>query len=98
MKYRTLFVVFEKQQNIKLSSATNYRWHFMGYDICAYFTLCMLRNVAFFLLSTVFFSKLIFSKNYFKNTIRVSNSYRLDPGWAQHLVIIFANHLDHQNF
>ena len=31
MKYFALFVIFEKkQQNLKLLSAANYRWHFMG--------------------------------------------------------------------
>ena len=29
MKYHALFVIFEKQQNLKLSSAANYRWRFM---------------------------------------------------------------------
>ena len=38
----------------------------------------------FFLLSVDFFFKLSFSKNYCRNTIRVSNS--LDPDQAQHLV------------
>ena len=28
MKYQTLFVIFEKQQNLKLSSAANCRWRF----------------------------------------------------------------------
>ena len=28
MKYHALLVIFEKQQNLKLSSATNYRWRF----------------------------------------------------------------------
>ena len=31
MKYHALFVIFEKKkQNVKLSSAANYRWRFMG--------------------------------------------------------------------
>ena len=30
MKYHALFVIFEKQQNLKLSSAANYKWHFIG--------------------------------------------------------------------
>ena len=31
MKYHALFVVFlNKGQNLKLSSAANYRWRFMG--------------------------------------------------------------------
>ena len=35
MKYHALFVIFEKkkkkkQQNLKLSSAANYRWRFKG--------------------------------------------------------------------
>ena len=34
--------------------------------------------------SADFFSKSTFSKNYFKNTIRVSDS--LDPGQARHFV------------
>ena len=30
-EYHALLVLFfEKQQNLKLSSAANYRWHFMG--------------------------------------------------------------------
>ena len=29
MKYHALFVIFEKQQNLKLSSAANYRWRLM---------------------------------------------------------------------
>ena len=37
-----------------------------------------------FLSSADFFSKLTFSKNYFRNTIRKSNS--MDPGQAQHFV------------
>ena len=30
MKYHYLFVIFEKGQNLKLSSAANYRWPFIG--------------------------------------------------------------------
>ena len=30
MKYHALFVNFEKRQNLKLSSAANYRWRFKG--------------------------------------------------------------------
>ena len=30
MKYHALFVIFEKQQNLKFSSAANYRWRFKG--------------------------------------------------------------------
>ena len=40
-------------------------------------TLCLLGNFSRFLLSTDFFSKLAFSKNSFRNTIKVSHS--LDP-------------------
>ena len=29
MKYHALFVIFEKQQNLKLSSAANCRWRFI---------------------------------------------------------------------
>ena len=29
MKYHASFVIFLKKQNLKLSSAANYRWHFM---------------------------------------------------------------------
>ena len=48
-------------------------------------TLCMLGNFAyFFVVCRFFFSKLTFSKNYFGNTIRVSNS--LDPDQARHVV------------
>ena len=28
MKYHALLVIFEKRQNLKLSSAANYRWRF----------------------------------------------------------------------
>ena len=44
----------------------------------------MLGSFHAFLLSADFFSKSTFSKNYFKNNIRVSNS--LDPDQAQHFV------------
>ena len=30
MKYHALFVILKKGQNLKSSSAANYRWHFMG--------------------------------------------------------------------
>ena len=30
MKYHALFVIFEKRQNLKLSSAANYRLRFYG--------------------------------------------------------------------
>ena len=30
MEYHALFVIFEKQQNLKFSSAANHRWHFKG--------------------------------------------------------------------
>ena len=30
MKNHALSVIFEKRQNLKLSSAANYRWRFMG--------------------------------------------------------------------
>ena len=30
MKYHALFVIFEKAENLKLSSAANYRWRFKG--------------------------------------------------------------------
>ena len=30
MKYHALFVIFEKQQNLKLLSAANGRWRFKG--------------------------------------------------------------------
>ena len=44
----------------------------------------MLGSFHAFLSSADFFSKSTFSKNYFKNNIRVSNS--LDPDQAQHFV------------
>ena len=48
-------------------------------------TLCLLGNLAcFFFVVCLIFSKLTFSKNYFKNTIRAPNS--LDPDQAQHFV------------
>ena len=31
MKYHALLLFLKKQQNLKLSSAANYRWSFMGY-------------------------------------------------------------------
>ena len=46
-------------------------------------TLCMLGNFSFFLSSAVvFFSKLTFSKNAFKNNTRVSNG--LNPDQTRH--------------
>ena len=45
-------------------------------------TLCMLGNFACFFCRLQIFLKLTFSKKYFRNTIRVSNS--LDPDQAQH--------------
>ena len=30
MKYHALFVILKKRQNLKLSSAANYRWRFLG--------------------------------------------------------------------
>ena len=30
MKYHALFVILKKRQNLKLSSAANYRWRFKG--------------------------------------------------------------------
>ena len=34
MKYHASFVIFEKvAQNLKLSSAADYRWNFMGYPV-----------------------------------------------------------------
>ena len=47
-------------------------------------TLCMLGNFACFFVVCLFFSKLTFSKNSFRNTIRMSNS--LDPDRARHFV------------
>ena len=32
MKYHALFVFFEKQQNLKLSSAADCRWRFKGLE------------------------------------------------------------------
>ena len=35
MKYHTLYLLFMRNsQNLKLSSAANYRWRFMGYPQC----------------------------------------------------------------
>ena len=34
MNYHALFVIFEKQQNLKLLSAANYRWCFKGKFFC----------------------------------------------------------------
>ena len=31
MKYQASFVFLKKRQNLKLSSAANYRWHLKGY-------------------------------------------------------------------
>ena len=47
-------------------------------------TLCLLGNFSCFLSSADSFSKLTFSKNYFRNIIRVSNS--LDPDQARRFV------------
>ena len=33
MKYHALFVIFEKQRNLKLLSAANYRWRFKGEQV-----------------------------------------------------------------
>ena len=33
MKYHALLVIFEKGQNLNLSSAANYIWRFKGYTI-----------------------------------------------------------------
>ena len=33
MKYHALYVIFEKAANLKLSSAANYRWRFMGQEV-----------------------------------------------------------------
>ena len=30
MKYHALFVILKKRQNLKMSSAANYRWRVMG--------------------------------------------------------------------
>ena len=44
-------------------------------ESCLYcLALCMLGNFAGFLVASWFFSKMTFPKNYFRNTIRVSNS------------------------
>ena len=48
------------------------------------YTLCMLGNFACFFCCLLIFSKSTFSKNSFRNTIRVSNS--LDPDQARHFV------------
>ena len=32
MEYLALIVIFEKHQSLKLMSAANYRWRFMGYE------------------------------------------------------------------
>ena len=47
MRYPDLFVVFEKtQQNLKLSSAANYRWRFKGEEaIICEFLVCSLLNI-----------------------------------------------------
>ena len=31
MNYHALLLFFKKRQNLKLSSAANYRWRYMGY-------------------------------------------------------------------
>ena len=48
------------------------------------FTLCMLGNFSCFICGQLTFFKLIFSKNSFTNTIRVSNSF--DPDQDRHFV------------
>ena len=47
-------------------------------------TLCFLGNFSFFFRLLTFFSILTYSKNSFRNTVRVSNS--LDPDQAQHSI------------
>ena len=34
MKYHALFVILKKRQNLKLSSAANYRWRLKGEVTC----------------------------------------------------------------
>ena len=70
MKYHALFVIFEKQQNLKMLSAAKCRWRFNPQ-----LTLCMLGNFACFLLTEELFVKLIFNKN--KSGI---NSFDPDQG------------------
>ena len=60
----------KKQQNLKLSSAANYRWHFQG-KLSQSLILCKLGNFACFLVSI----KINFFNKSFRNTIRVSNSF-----------------------
>ena len=53
MKYHALLLFLKKRQNSKLSSAANYRWHFMGYDICIHNLLASdldLMNVFFYVI------------------------------------------------
>ena len=40
MKYLALFVILKKRQNLKLSSAANYRWRFMGLTLWSADNLC----------------------------------------------------------
>ena len=49
----------------------------------------MLGNLACFMSSADFLKFILFQKNYFRNTIRVSNS--LDPDQARHIVGPFLN-------
>ena len=70
--------------------------HYTSEPLCSYFdklrknnihslTLCMLGNFSCFCCRLLtFFSKLTFSKNFFRNTIRVSNG--LDPDQDRHSV------------
>ena len=51
---------------------------------CIPLTLCMLGDFSCFYRLLLFFSKLIFSENSFRNTIRVTNS--LDPDQDRHSV------------
>ena len=77
----------KKRQNLQLSSAANYRWRFKGYIslvLLIQSTICMLGNIASLLCHLIFFAKLTFYENSFRNTVGVSN--RLEPVQARPLV------------
>ena len=59
--------------------------HHQTYKVVSLLTLCIMGNCLCFLSSAVFFfKKQLFRKNYFRKTIRVSNS--LDPDQVRHFV------------
>ena len=71
-------------RNKDLDKLFNFPEAFLNINNTVNVTLCKQGFFSNFLSSALFFSKLTFSKSYFGNTIRVSNT--LDPGQARHFV------------